>query len=638
MKLKGISERIWAKNYLIVFLVLWTILIITSVLWNIYRNNEETKERALIEANTIFEHNLAYRRWNTQSGGVYVKVNENNQPNPYLVVPDRDLHTLEGETLTLVNPFRMTRQTYELLAKQSPLSAINRTVSLSPLNPYNEPDEWEKNALLLFEDKKLDHTSEITMINGEPYMRLLRTYMVEEGCLKCHAFQGYKVGDIRGGMSIAVPMKPYYETAAITWRVIISSHFILWILGTGIIILFSRGLKRYQINQKKLEDQLNQSRKMELLGHFASGVAHDFNNLLSAINGFSFLLQRNLKDKNGELLEYIKHINIASKLGKNLTSNLLAFGKKQIVKKEPLKLSKVINNISEVVKTLISEDIDMKVLLSEGESYVLADQHQIEQLIINLCTNAKDAMPAGGELKIQTNFIALDKEYNGALFTIPAGCYMMISVSDTGSGIEQKNLPHIFEPFFTTKKPGSGTGLGLAIVYNVVKEHNGFIDVISEPNKGTSFKVYLPIYKEPGSEISVEKATILEKQIEGNGETILVADDDATTRRFLDIFLRQKGYNVILAEDGADAIKKYNDNKDAIDMAILDVLLPKKNGKEVYNFIKSLNPNIKTLFMSGYTSDILTAKGIFDESLEFLHKPLDAQTFIARVHSILYKA
>lgn len=377
MKIRGLSEKIWAKNYLIVFLALWAILIVTSAIWNIYRNNEEIKERALIEANTIFEHNLAYRRWNTQSGGVYVKVNKDNQPNPYLVSPDRDLHTLEGEVLTLINPFRMTKLAYDLLQKQSPLAVINRTVSLSPLNPDNEPDEWERNALLLFEEKKLDNTSEITMINGEPYMRLLRTYMVETGCLKCHAFQGYKVGDIRGGMSIAVPMKPYYETAALTRKVIISSHFILWLLGAGIIILFSRGLKGYQNNQKKLEDQLNQSQKMESLGHFASGVAHDFNNLLSAINGFSFLLQRNLKEKDRELLEYIKHINIASKLGKNLTSNLLSFGRKQIVKKEPLKLSKVINNISEVVKTLISEDIDMKVLLSEEECYVFADQHQL---------------------------------------------------------------------------------------------------------------------------------------------------------------------------------------------------------------------------------------------------------------------
>lgn len=245
-------------------------------------------------------------------------------------------------------------------------------------------------------------------------------------------------------------------------------------------------------------------------------------------------------------------------------------------------------------------------------------------------------MLAGGELKIQTNFIALNKENKEALFTIPAGCYMIIAVSDTGSGIDQENLPHIFEPFFTTKKPDRGTGLGLAIVCNIVKEHDGFIDVISEPGKGTTFKVYLHTYLEPVSEISAEK-TIHEQQTESKGETILVADDDATTRRFFDLFLRQKGYEVILAEDGEDAIKKYKDNKDLIDMAILDVLLPKKNGKEVYNFIKSLNPNLKILFMSGYTSDILTAKGIFDESLEFLHKPLDAQTLIARVQSILYE-
>jgi signal transduction histidine kinase/CheY-like chemotaxis protein len=636
--MKIFFEKIWAGNYVYVFLALWTFLVIVSVIWNFYRNSEEIKERALIEANTIFEHNLAYRRWNTMSGGVYVKVSEKNQPNPYLVAPDRDLRTIDGQMLTLINPFRMTKQTYELLREQSPLSAINRTVSLNPLNPDNTPDEWERNALMLFDSKKINMAHEVTKINGEPYMRLLRTYSVEKGCLKCHGIQGYKEGDIRGGMSIAIPMKPYYEAATVTQKVIITSHLVLWVLGLGIILLFSRGLRRYQTNQKKLEEHLLQAQKMESLGRFACGVAHDFNNLLSAINGFTFLLQRKLEngETNGEVLDYVNNINMASKLGKNLTSNLLAFGRKQIIDKKPLKINSVVKNIAEIVKPLISEDININVYLSEEEFFIYADQHQIEQIVINLCTNAKDAMPEGGNITIQTKYVVLDKEYVGTISNVPIGEYMVISVSDSGSGIDETNLRKIFEPFFSTKEPGRGTGLGLSIVYGIVSEHNGYIDISTKKSEGTIFKVYFPVFKTEESFHSVEKQLTLSEQsnydyVEGLGKTILVADDDFTTRKFLDLFLRQRGFNVIIAEDGISAINKFIDNKDFIDMVILDVLLPKKNGKEVFYYIKEIKPHIKILFISGYPSDILNAKGILDEDLDFLPKPIDVHLLINKL-------
>lgn len=635
--MKNLSEKIWAGNYIYVFLALWTFLVIISVIWNLYRNGEETKERALIEANTIFEHNLAYRRWNTMNGGVYVKVSEKNQPNPYLVVPDRDLRTVDGQMLTLINPFRMTKQTYELLREQSPLAPINRTVSLNPLNPDNTPDEWERNALTLFDSKKINMAYEVTKINGEPYMRLLRTYSVEEGCLKCHGIQGYKKGDIRGGMSIAIPMKPYYEAASVTRQVIITSHLILWILGSGIIILFSRGLRKYQENQKRLEEHLLQAQKMESLGRFACGVAHDFNNLLSAINGFTFLLQRKLENgrANEEILDYVNNIAMASKLGKNLTSNLLAFGRKQIVDKKPLKLNSVVKNISEVIKPLMSEDINVNVYLSEEEFFIYADQHQIEQIVINLCTNAKDAMAGGGDLIVQTKCVVFDEEYIGTVSNIPAGKYMILSVSDTGSGIDETNLKRIFEPFFSTKEPGRGTGLGLSIVYGIVSEHNGYIDVSTKKSEGTVFTIYFPVLETDEPVHTLEEKITYEPEDygykDGIGKTILIADDDFTTRKFLDLFLRQRGFNVIIAENGIDAINKFIDNKNSIDMAILDVLLPKKNGKEVFNYIKEIKPEIKVLFISGYTSDILTAKGIIDEDLDFLPKPIDVHLLINKL-------
>lgn len=632
MGLQKIFEKKCSENHM-VFLALWSVLIVLSISWNLYQNNAETIERARIEARTIFQHNLAYRRWNTMQGGVYTRITEENQPNPYIVTPDRDIETKEGVKLTLVNPFRMTRQAYDLLKKQSPLASINRTVSLHPYNPENEPDDWERKALLAFEKGGANEVSEITKIDGMPYMRLLTPYKAEKGCLKCHP--GYQEGDVRGAMSIAVPMQPYYETAKLTRKTILITHFLLWLLGAGAIALFSMGLRRYQSAQKRLEAQLYQAQKMESLGHFAGGVAHDFNNLLSAINGFTFLLHKKLKTRDKESAGYVEQIMIASKLGKNLTSNLLAFGRKQIVTPKPVRLNEVIANISEILKTLISEDIELKISLAENETYVFADEHQIEQVIINLCSNAKDAMLSGGELNIQTNNVTFYEQHIGRFTTIPPGSYMVLSVSDTGTGISAEHLSHIFEPFYTTKAPGRGTGLGLSIIYSIVNQHNGFIDVISEINKGTTFKIYFPAVKD--SLFDEHTKTPSESQIFGNGETILVAEDEETTRKFLDVFLRQKGYRVILAEDGEDAIKKYEKHKGKIDMLILDIVLPKKNGKAIYDAIKLQNPDIKTLFMSGYTDDIVTVRSIFEEGLEFISKPLDVPAFILRVQEILKK-
>ncbi len=374
---------------------------------------------------------------------------------------------------------------------------------------------------------------------------------------------------------------------------------------------------------------------MESLGHFAGGVAHDFNNLLSAINGFTFLLHKKLKARDKESADYVEQIMIASKLGKNLTSNLLAFGRKQIVTPKPARLNEIIANISEILKTLISEDVELKISLSEDEAFVFADEHQIEQVVINLCSNAKDAMLSGGELNIQTSHITFYEQHIGRFATIPPGSYMVLSVSDTGTGISADHLSHIFEPFYTTKAQGRGTGLGLSIIYSIVNQHNGFIDVASEVNKGTTFKIYFPAVKD--SLFDEHKEVPSESQIFGSGETILVAEDEETTRKFLDVFLRQKGYRVILAEDGEDAIKKYEKNKDRIDMLILDIVLPKKNGKAVYDSIKSQNPDIKALFMSGYTDDIVTVRSIFEEGLEFISKPLDVPAFILRVQEILKK-
>ncbi|MCL4536022.1 MAG: DUF3365 domain-containing protein [Nitrospirae bacterium] len=741
------------KKYYLNLAIIWTSLIIISVIWNIYQTREETIEKARIEARTIFEHNIAYRRWNTMHGGIYAPVAEKNQPNPYIVDPNRDVTTTNGIKLTLINPFRMTKQAYELLQEQSPMPTINRTVSLQPLNPDNTPDEWEKKALLEFE-KGRSEVSEITTINGNPYMRILKPYITVEGCLKCHGFQGYKVGDIRGGMSIAVPMNPYYASEARTWKTIAVTHLLIWLVGMGGIVMLTRSIKRQQqkteeseskfrtlsefahdweywvkenmeivfmspscehitgytqeeflnsphllcdmvhpedkvvcgehmadfrapqheemefriiakdgqvkwlshvcgpiyvngqflgrrvsnrdiTDRKMLEEQLIQSQKMESLGLLAGGIAHDFNNLLTAITGYSSLLQEEIGNGSDKTKRYIQNVLNASEKAQNLTSSLLTFSRKQIIKPSTISLNEVIKNISGLLQRLIGEDIELRLKCSDVEFPVFGDAHQIEQVVMNLATNARDAMPSGGVLSIETTPAMLDSEYTEK-YGAKHGKYMMISISDIGMGIDKKDMVHIFEPFYTTKEKGKGTGLGLSMVYGIIKQHDGFINVYSEKNIGTTFKIYIPAAHkvEDAKKGDVDYKYKTEQDFRGN-ETILIAEDEESVREFLRDVFEAYGYQVIPAMDGEDAVSKYNENKERIDMVILDVVMPKKNGKEVYNLIKETNPGIKILFISGYTQDILTSKGIYEEGLEFIAKPLEIRVLMAKVRNIL---
>ena len=745
-----------AGNYQISLLLLLTILFIISCSWNIYENHMDTMERAKIEARTIFQHNLAYRRWNSLHGGVYARANEYNKPNEYLVTPYRDLDA-DGVKLTLINPFRMTRQAYDLLEQQSPkLNIINRTVSNVPLNPKNSPDPWEKAALGAFEQGQ-DEVTEITDIKGEPYMRLMKPYITEEGCLPCHGWQGYEVGDIRGGMSIAVPMQPYYASSANMARINIISHIFLWILGVGTILFFTNGLRKYQqaifdseekfrivsefahnfecwiqepdkivfispsckritgysreefmdhpglmteivhpddreiqknhlhtftdaaheeieyriitkdgevrwlshtcspifidgkflgrrgsnrdiTEEKRLEQQLIQSQKLECLGQFAGGVAHDFNNTLSSISTFTNLIQDEIPpDTDKEVRDYLNYIRVATKLGKHLTDNLLAFGKKQINNPQPVKMNSVIHNIADIIKSLLSEDIQLRMNLTASEVEVMLDPHQLEQILINLCTNARDAMQKGGVIEISTENETLTETLHTLRGVIPPGQYMVLKIKDTGCGIDQDLLKSIFEPFYSTKPSNKGTGLGLSIINQIIVLHEGYIDVETQKDKGTTFIIYLPA--------SVRQLVPMDKASTSEGgeesilreNTLLLVEDDELIRRSLHTFLKNKGMRVVLAENGEEAIEKYIAFKDLIDVILLDVVLPKKNGREVYNFITKLDPDSRIVFMSGYTGDILDEMGIKAVGMNFIEKPVDTDDLIMKLAHALEK-
>ena len=382
--------------------------------------------------------------------------------------------------------------------------------------------------------------------------------------------------------------------------------------------------------RKRLEEQYLQAQKMEAVGHLAGGVAHDFNNILTAIIGYGNLLQMKIKEDD-PLRAYINQILLSSEKAANLTHGLLAFSRKQIINPKPVNLNDIVKNVEKLLLRLIGEDIELQTLLADKDLIVMADSGQIEQVLMNFATNARDAMPEGGTLIISTEIVELDREYIITSGYGKPGKYALISVADTGKGIDEKTKGFIFEPFFTTKERERGTGLGLAVVYGIVKQHNGNIDVYSELDKGTTFRIYLPIIEE---EVEETKPKVIITPI-GGKETVLIAEDNIDVRNYTKTVLEEFGYKVIEAVNGEDAINRFMENKDRIDFLLLDVIMPKKNGKEVYESIKKVRPDIKALFMSGYAEDIIHRKGILEEGLNFVLKPISPQELLKRIREIL---
>jgi PAS domain S-box-containing protein len=384
--------------------------------------------------------------------------------------------------------------------------------------------------------------------------------------------------------------------------------------------------------KKKLEEQLHQAQKMEAIGTLAGGVAHDFNNILTAIIGYGSLVKLKM-DPVDPLQSSIDMILSSSERAAHLTQGLLAFSRKQIINPKPVDLNDIIKNVEKLLRRLISEDIEISTRLSSKNMIVMADVGQIEQVLMNLVTNARDAMPEGGELTITTEEIDLCEDFVAAHGYDKRGKHALITVSDTGIGMDEETREKIFEPFFTTKEIGKGTGLGLSIVYGIVKQHDGNINVYSEPGHGTIFKIYLPLF---ATHIEVKSAEALSPPRRGT-ETILLAEDDLEVRNLTKLILADFGYRVIDAVDGQDALDKFRQHAQEIDLLVLDVIMPKKSGKEIYDAIRSTHPDIDVLFISGYTADILHKKGIFDKGFHFVSKPISPFEFLRKIREILDK-
>ncbi len=378
---------------------------------------------------------------------------------------------------------------------------------------------------------------------------------------------------------------------------------------------------------KRLEAQLRQSEKLEAIGTLAGGIAHDFNNILTALSGYGTLLKMAIKD--GTLSEYADQVLSASQKAADLVQNLLAFSRQQRISLKPVSLHNIIKGTENLLKRLLTEDIVIKTRFAAKETIVMADETQIDQILFNLATNARDAMPQGGTLTIETQVIELDDEFRHFHGFGKPGRYVLLSISDTGTGIDTATQERMFDPFFTTKATGKGTGLGLSTVYGIVKQHNGYITVYSEPNMGTTFHVYLPAAKEmPKEEISTP-ATVAEGK-----EIILIGEDDEQVRKLMSNMLTQRGYTTIEAIDGQDAVEKFK-GADTIDLVILDSVMPRMNGRKAYNEIQKIKPDVRVIFMSGYTRDIVLDKGIEEEKFYFLQKPISAFALLQKVRELL---
>jgi signal transduction histidine kinase/HAMP domain-containing protein len=384
--------------------------------------------------------------------------------------------------------------------------------------------------------------------------------------------------------------------------------------------------------QRKLEEQLRHSQKIEAVGQLAGGVAHDFNNILNIIMGFTALIEMSAEG-NKDIQNNVEQIMGSIERATELVRGLLAFSRKQVIELRTVDISSIIRNLEMILTSLTTEDISLSIDLTDSDLTVLGDSNQIDQVLINLATNARDAMPEGGTLSLSTMRVEVTPEFVKTQGYGTAGSYALIAVSDTGTGMNEKLQRRIFEPFFTTKDLGKGTGLGLAIVYGIVKQHSGFINCHSWIGKGTTFEVYLPLTKSAPEEVG--SAMQMPPVTQHGSETILIAEDEPQLRELMTNILTQYGYTVLTAADGEEAIRVYRESGRQIGLLLLDVIMPGKNGRETHDAIRKINPDVKALFISGYAADIIHSKGGLGKGIHYLSKPVAPHVLLQKVRELL---
>ncbi len=390
------------------------------------------------------------------------------------------------------------------------------------------------------------------------------------------------------------------------------------------------GTARDITDQRRAEEQFRQAQKLESIGRLAGGVAHDFNNLLIGILGYAEFLEAGIREGHPSI-EDLAEIRKAGERARDLTRQLLAVARRQVIEPHPIDPNGVLRDSEKLLRRLLGEDVDMRLRLEPGVGTVFADPSQLQQVVMNLAVNARDAMPQGGQLTIETTPVQLDASYAQHHAEVEPGSYVMISVSDSGEGMSPEVQAHLFEPFFTTKAAGHGTGLGLAMVHGIVKQAGGHIWVYSELGQGTTFKIYLPLHDEAPSRVLAAAP----RPARGGQECVLLVEDDSAARALALRALRGAGYEVLAAANGREALEVVSVASRLPDLLLTDVVMPEMSGKQLADALLRKHPALRVLYLSGYTQNTIVHHGVLDSAIDFLAKPYTPSALLARVREVL---
>lgn len=750
------GHYIYEKNQNRFFLIgislctIWTVIIGIFGFFAIQHQKKISLKLAAVAAAASYNKDLVYRRWAALHGGIYVPVSKTTPPNPYLSnIGERDIFTPSGRALTLLNPSYMTRQVHELSEKQYGISG--HITSLNPIRTENAPDPWETKALEAFERGYKEFQS-ASFINHKEYLRFMRPIITEKTCLKCHAEQGYKEGEIRGGISVSVPLAPYkaiesnnIHTICLVYSIILTLGLIIlvatfyrfnkqyhrqkdieeklkfqaklldtveqsviatdlngkilywnpysekmygWrqpeVLGLDLMDIIIPETNKKQANDKHnkikkgnswsgevhvqhrsgisfpalltaspiyndegrltggisisidltekkiLESQLQQTQKMEGIGTLAGGIAHDFNNILAPIILHSQMAIEDLEPGN-PLRANIKEIYKAGCRARDLVKQILTFARKGSDNKIILRASMVVNEATKFLRSTIPSTIDIRYNNNTTQDTIFANPTHINQIVMNLCTNASHSMQdSGGVIEVTLDNEDIKNKGNNILTELKSGKYLRLTVRDTGTGISPDIIDKIFDPYFTTKEPGKGTGLGLATLHGIVKKYEGDITVKSEPGKGTTFQVYLPLVE---NKIIVRKKEIT--AIPKGSEHILFVDDEKAAVIAMQKILERLGYKVTATTNSIEALKLFKNNPDLFDILITDMTMPDITGKDLTLELRKIRPDIPIILYTGFSDSINEKEAEIIGINKFMIKPINKSDIANAIREVL---